>query len=125
MKTTRIFLKSGLLPAWGRQFLRSPEAFIIEDSEVSVKDRRMTVTTRNLSHKKLMFVEQTCIYEPLEGADGQEWTTVETTARIRSDLNWFGDKIESFGLMRFRDNLQKSWKGLSYVLDSSAAKATN
>jgi len=118
LTTTRLFLKSGNLPKWGLSLLRVPEAFIIEQSTVDPKNRTMTTVTRNLSHRKLMLVEETQIFRP--HGDSQQWTEVHTEARIISNTNWapVRGKIEGFGLKNFKDNTIRSSKGLLHVVES-------
>jgi 4-amino-4-deoxychorismate lyase len=116
--TTRLFLKEGKLPSWGRSLIPISEAFIIEFSEVDPINKTMKTVTRNLSHKKVMLVEETQIYtqDPLD----QNRTLIKTEARIVSNTGWFiGSRIEGFGLYRFKKNLINSSKGILHVLGLS------
>ena len=97
------------------QLLRVPEAFIIEQSTVDPKHRTMTTVTRNLSHRKLMVVEETQIFRP--HGDSQQWTEVHTEARIISNTNWapVRSKVEGFGLQKFKDNTIRVSRSLGIV----------
>ncbi|KAJ3040573.1 hypothetical protein HDV00_010753 [Rhizophlyctis rosea] len=120
MTTTRLFLKEGNLPKWGLALLHVPEAFIIEQSTVDPVNRTMTTTTRNLSHRKLMLVEETQVFRQHPEKDG--WTEMHTEARIVSNTRMalMRGKIEGFGLKKFKDNTLRSSKGLLHVVESLA-----
>ncbi|KAJ3277452.1 hypothetical protein HK104_003287, partial [Borealophlyctis nickersoniae] len=104
MSTTRLFLKKGNLPQWGLALLHVPEAYIIEQSTVDPNTRTMTIVTRNLSHKKLMLVEERQVLRP--HPDTPNWTEVRTEARIVSNTGWtpIRSRVEGFGLTKFKDN---------------------
>ncbi|KAJ3107609.1 hypothetical protein HDU97_003603 [Phlyctochytrium planicorne] len=116
--TTRLFLKQGNLPKWGRQFMNAPEAFILEISTVDPKGKTMETITRNLSHVKLMLVEERQIVRP-HPDDPINRTELKTEARIISNTGWSSVRaqIEGFGLKRLKDHTVKSSHGLLHVLD--------
>ena len=69
LKTTRLILKRGNLPAWfpagimGRQ-----ESWIVEESEVDPQGRTVRCVTRNLDHvKSLQVIEHTELKEAQDG----------------------------------------------------------
>ncbi|KAL1922581.1 uncharacterized protein VTP21DRAFT_10120 [Calcarisporiella thermophila] len=116
LRTTRIILKSGKLPKWApRGIVKNTEAFIIEESEVDPHTRTMVTRTRNLSHARVMSVEETQTFRP--HPDNREWTEVTTEARVVSRLG-FGltGRIEGFGVKRYSDNTAKSRMGMLHVL---------
>jgi 4-amino-4-deoxychorismate lyase len=91
----------------------STEAFIIEHSLVDVRNGIMTTVTKNLSHSKIMLVEETQTYR----RDGTQ-TLVKTEARIVSNTGWFlRGRIEGFGLNRFKKNWVKSTQGILHVVE--------
>ncbi|KAH6570229.1 hypothetical protein BASA50_011318 [Batrachochytrium salamandrivorans] len=122
LHTTRLFLKQGRLPKWGQQFINAPEAFILEKSTVDPVNKTMTTVTRNLSHVKLMFVEETQIIH--QDPENSEWTKMVTDARIVSNtaMTPFRSRIEGFGLSRFKANALNSTKGLLHVLEQISPK---
>ncbi|EGF83509.1 hypothetical protein BATDEDRAFT_22272 [Batrachochytrium dendrobatidis JAM81] len=117
LHTTRLFLKKGNLPKWGHHLMNAPEAFILEKSAVDPVNKTMTTVTRNLSHVKLMFVEETQTVRP--DPNNPKWTQMMTDARIISNtaLIPFRARIEKFGLNRFKANAMNSTKGLIHVIE--------
>ncbi|KAJ3068458.1 hypothetical protein HK102_007167, partial [Quaeritorhiza haematococci] len=105
MKTTRLFLKKGIIPKWGRHLLNVSEAFIIEQTIVDPRSKTMITVTRNLSHKKVMLVEETQVIRP-NPSNPDTMTVVNTSARIVSNMGWapITSRIEGFGLSKFKDN---------------------
>ncbi|TPX68729.1 hypothetical protein SpCBS45565_g02884 [Spizellomyces sp. 'palustris'] len=117
MTTTRLFLKSGHMPKWGRSLLNVRDAFIMEQSIVDPRSRRMVTVTRNLSHTKLMLVEETQTYS--QHPEHADWTEMHTDVRIISNTGWapIKSRIEGFGVTKFKDNTIRSSKGLLHVLE--------
>ncbi|KAL2916843.1 hypothetical protein HK105_203622 [Polyrhizophydium stewartii] len=122
LHTTRLFLKKGNLPKWGRHLISAPEAFILEKSTVDPASKTMITVTRNLSHVKLMFVEETQTIRQ-DPADPTR-TEMITDARIVSNtaLTPIRARIEGFGLSRFKTNALNSTKGLLHVLEQITKK---
>lgn len=76
----------------------------------------MVTVTRNLSHTKLMLVQETQTYS-LDPQDSKK-THIRTEARIVSNMGWLiGSRIEGFGLSRFKKNLANSSRGVMHVLE--------
>jgi len=117
LRTTRIILKRGLLPKWApKGIVKIPEAFVIEESEVDPKTHTMITRTKNLSHARVMQIEETQIFKL--SPENSDWTTVRTEARIISRFGWgLTQKIEGFGAKRFADNTAKARQGMSHVLE--------
>ncbi|KAJ3204515.1 hypothetical protein HDU67_009460 [Dinochytrium kinnereticum] len=101
--TTRLFLKQGNLPKWGRQFMHAPEAFILEVSTVDPTGKKMETATRNLSHVKLMLVEEHQTVRP-HPDDPDNKTELRTEARIISNTGW---SSSSQGLMHVIEQLTR------------------
>ncbi|KAJ1528285.1 hypothetical protein HK096_009881 [Nowakowskiella sp. JEL0078] len=118
MTTTRLFLKRGILPAWGRHFLNVPEAFIIEKSIVDLRNQKMILVQKNLSHAKIMLVEERQTIHPNQN-NPLSSTDIVQEGRFVSNTGWSAIKsrIESFGLNKFKDNTMKSSRGLLHVLE--------
>jgi len=74
----------------------------------------MIVTTKNLSHAKLMLIEETQKFIKKDDAN----TTMVTKARITSNL-WgpLCSRIESVGLKKMREGTKNSCNGLLYVVE--------
>jgi len=61
-------LKRGKLPVWSKRFLSHiSESWIVETTEVDLRNGRMDTRMRNLDHKKVLYVEERGTWT----ADGQ------------------------------------------------------
>jgi hypothetical protein len=103
LHTKRLFLKKNKLPKWGMGLLKSPVAYILETCVVDPNSREMTIITRNLSHRKLMLVQETQIISSIG-----DQTRISISARIisNSSFSLLRSQIERFGLNRFQTNVQ-------------------
>ena len=65
LRTTRLILKRGALPAWfPRSFVQRGESWIVEESEVDVSGKVLKSMTRNLDHvKALQVLESQSLHE--------------------------------------------------------------
>jgi hypothetical protein len=99
--TKRLFTKKGKLPSWGEKLLRVPQAYILEESIVDGRTQQMITVTKNLSHSKLLLVEDTQRILPSE-----KETLVIQEVRIVSNTGFIPirSRIEGWGLDRFRKN---------------------
>jgi len=114
--TTRLILKRGNLPRWApRGILARAESWVIEESEVDALGRVVSARTRNLDHVKILKVtEHTELREAEAGG-----TVHITSASIRSNFSRvLRDRIEKFGLSRFKTNVDRSRQGLSIVVNA-------
>ena len=99
------------MPKWGQHLIKLPEAYIIEHSTVDPKTMEMKIITRNLSHVKLMLVEETQTIAPTTFRS--DWTEIKSDARFISNTAFtpIRSRIEGFGLKRFKTstvNVKKS-----------------
>ncbi|KXN66588.1 MSF1-domain-containing protein, partial [Conidiobolus coronatus NRRL 28638] len=109
-------LKTGKVPKWGRSILKQPDTFIIEDSIVNPKAKFLTSITKNISHARIMKVEEVQTYQ--ENRENPQWTSNKTEARIVSNIGWgLTRSLESFGISNFQKNTDRSRKGMSYILE--------
>ncbi|KAJ1566474.1 hypothetical protein HK405_009677 [Cladochytrium tenue] len=119
LHTVRLFVKEGRLPRWGRAMLAVPQAMVVEVSVVDPAARSMTSVQRNLSHARLLLVEERQAVRPATateaagmtaagwsvvrfangepapmpaaaGGAADEGTVVVTEARIVSGAAWAG-----------------------------------
>ncbi|KAJ3093425.1 hypothetical protein HDU96_002295, partial [Phlyctochytrium bullatum] len=118
LTVTRLCLKQGHLPSWGKDLISAPEAFIIEISTVDPRGHVMETVTRNLSHAKLMLVEEHQVIGP-DPRDPGNRTILRTHARIVSNTGWstVQSRIEGFGLTRIKDHTIKGAQGLLLVIE--------
>lgn len=119
LHTTRIFTKKGKLPSWGSKLFNIKEAYILETSTVNPKTKEMKTVTKNLSHSKLLLVQdtQTILSQFKHTVINQEVTIVSNTGFIP-----IRDRIEHWGLDRFRKNSWNSSQGLLHVLKLNQMK---
>jgi hypothetical protein len=98
--------------------LNISEAFVIEHSIVDPINQIMTTVTKNLSHRKILLVEETQTFK-IHPDNSNLHTEMISQVRIVSNTAWksIQSRIEGFGLSKFKDNTKKSAEGLKYVLD--------
>jgi hypothetical protein len=103
--------------------VKNNQAYIIEETVVDPKSKLMTSCTRNVTHKRLMYIEETQRFQP--HPDEPQWTLGKTEARILSKIGWgLTGRVEGFGLKRFADNTAQSRKGMTWVLEMLRGKHT-
>ena len=99
---------------WGWRRVSIHHAYINVMSTVDPKTKTMQTITRNISHAKILLVQETHLFQGLENGT----THMETHAQFVSNTGWFvGSHIEGFGLSRFEKNLVKSMKGMKYIME--------
>ncbi|CAI5651733.1 unnamed protein product [Oreochromis niloticus] len=113
----RLLTKTSRAPRWMERYLpkhMASSAYIIEDSIVDPQKRTMTTLTWNISHARLMSVEERCHYRinPENGS----WTEIKREAWISSNVYGLSRAIQEFGLARFKTGVTKTMKGFEYVL---------
>lgn len=89
-------------------------AYIIEDSIVDPQKRTMTTLTWNISHARLMSVEERCEYRI--NPENSSWTEIKREAWISSNVYGLTRAVQEFGLARFKTSVTKTMKGFEYVL---------
>lgn len=116
----RLLTKTSRAPRWMERYLpkkMSSLAYIIEDSIVDPQKRTMTTMTWNITHARLMSVEERCEYgmNPESGS----WTQIKREAWISSNVYGLSRAIQEFGLARYKTSVTKTMKGFEYVLAKS------
>ncbi|XP_023694587.1 PRELI domain containing 1a [Paramormyrops kingsleyae] len=113
----RLLTKTSRVPRWAEQYLpahMSCSAYIIEDSIVEPRSQHMTTVTWNISHARVMSVEERCVYRV--NLENSSWTEIKREAWISSSLYGLSRAIQEFGLARFKSSVTKTVKGFEYVL---------
>uniref|UniRef100_A0A8C7TNV3 PRELI domain containing 1a n=1 Tax=Oncorhynchus mykiss TaxID=8022 RepID=A0A8C7TNV3_ONCMY len=113
----RLLTKTNRAPRWMEKYLpvtMARHAYIIEDSIVDPQNRTMTTLTWNISHARMMSVEERCEYRI--NPDNTSWTEINREAWISSNLYGLSRAIQEFGLARFKTSVAKTMKGFEYVL---------
>ncbi|KAJ1941694.1 MSF1-domain-containing protein [Linderina pennispora] len=117
----RLLRKTNSVPRWAKGIMRGNEAYILEEIVVDAQGNRMVAKTRNITHTRLMKVEekQTLCADPADNSR----TLCKNETSILSNIGYgLNSKIENFSLSRFSDNIAKSRKGMLYVLDLAHRK---
>ncbi|KAJ2412853.1 hypothetical protein H4218_001501 [Coemansia sp. IMI 209128] len=113
---TRLLRKTNSVPRWARGIIGGNDAYILEEVVVDRQSGRLVAKTRNITHTRLMKVEerQTLLADPSNA--GQTLCKNETS--IVSNIGYgLNARIENFSLSRFTENIAKSRKGMLYALD--------
>ncbi|XP_019935689.1 PRELI domain containing 1a [Paralichthys olivaceus] len=113
----RLLTKVSRAPRWMERYLpkhMASSAYIIEDSIVDPHKRTMTTLTWNISHARLMSVEERCEYRI--NPDNSGWTQLNREAWISSNVYGLSRAVQEFGLARFKTSVTKTMKGFEYVL---------
>jgi len=114
LRTTRLILKRGALPAWfPRSIVQRGESWIVEESEVDVLGKVLKSMTRNLDHvKALQVLESQSLRELPDGK-----TMHKTEAQFISRFGWgLTRRIEEYSMNKFKVNIEKSRQGFSLVI---------
>ena len=119
LHTTRLILKTGSMPSWVLALLKSQEAFVLEESIVDPANCFMQTRTRNLTHQRLLAVEEIQTYT--KSPEDEQWTLADCRASVKSNFGakWagLGARIEGVGVRRFKEHLQKSKQAMTYILE--------
>ncbi|XP_062856224.1 PRELI domain containing 1a [Trichomycterus rosablanca] len=113
----RLLTKTSRVPRWAEKFLpghMARKAYIIEDSVVDPQKRTMVTFSWNISHARLMTVEERCLYTV--NPDNSSLTEIKREAWISSSLYGFSRAVQEFGLARFKSSVMKTMKGFEYIL---------
>ncbi|KAJ1724292.1 hypothetical protein LPJ53_001444 [Coemansia erecta] len=118
---TRLLRKTNSVPRWARGIMRGNDAYILEEVRVNPDAGTLVSKTRNITHTRLMKVEERQFL--LADKDNSSHTLCRNETSIVSNIGYgLNSKIENFSLSRFTDNLAKSRKGMLYVLDLAQRK---
>ena len=122
LHTVRLIHKTGTLPGWVMNILKSQEAFafafVIEESVVDPQKCFMQTRTRNLTHQRFLVTEEVQTYT--KSPEEQTWTLADCQATVKCNRKWtagLGSKIEGMGVKRFADHFPKSKMAMAYILD--------
>lgn len=118
LHTVRLIHKTGTLPSWVMNMLKSQEAFVIEESVVDPQKCFMQTRTRNLTHQRFLMAEEVQTYT--KSPEEQTWTLADCQATVKCNTKWtagLGSRIEGMGVKRFADHFPKSKMAMMYILD--------
>lgn len=119
LHTRRLIHKTGTMPTWLVNMLKSQEAFVLEESVVDPQKCFMQTRTRNLTHQRFLVAEEVQTYT--KSPEDAKWTLVDCQATVKCNFTgsskWLTAKIESLGVKRFADHFPKSKMAMMYILD--------
>ncbi|KJE93389.1 hypothetical protein CAOG_04182 [Capsaspora owczarzaki ATCC 30864] len=114
LHTTRILVKTNPKPKWGEMISAVTTAYIVERTTVDPVTRTMTTFTRNVNHKRLMTIEERCVYT--QDPSCPNTTHCKTEATVTSNVWGWAGTLEKFGVDRFKSNAVKAQNALSTVI---------
>ncbi|VVT46552.1 uncharacterized protein SAPINGB_P001270 [Magnusiomyces paraingens] len=142
--TTRLIRKNGRLPKFIMPFLgKVAESWIVEYSVVDPVNQTMKTWTSNLEHRGVLKVEEQTEYKAVVPTDISNsnssnhnnnnnnnnnknalMTAATYNVLFSSNFGRWGirDRIESWSLSKFRENVQKSRRGMAYVMERMREK---
>lgn len=113
--TKRLLCKSGRLPRWGERYFGGLKyVYIIEESVVDLSTRTLTTYTRNIGNQHWMSVEEKCVYT--RSSECSNWVDCHRQAWIDSGVRGISSVVSSYGIQRFKKNLNKTIDGFNHVL---------
>ncbi|KAJ2747243.1 hypothetical protein GGI20_000668 [Coemansia sp. BCRC 34301] len=116
LRITRLLRKTNSVPRWARSIMGGNDAYILEEVVVDRRTGQLIAKTRNITHTRLMKVEerQTLLADPTNAGH----TLCKNETSIVSNIGYgLNAKIENFSLSRFTENIAKSRMGMLYALD--------
>ncbi|KAG0728807.1 Protein preli-like [Chionoecetes opilio] len=114
LHSKRLLTKTNRMPKWGERIINARHVNVIEESVVDPGKREMCTYTRNVGLTKVMTCVERVLYRPCP--DNPQWTVAERKAWIASRIFGFGYAIQTFGVERYKKNIQKTTMGFSYTL---------
>lgn len=119
--TTKLIRKQGRLPKFIKPFLgNAAETWIVEYSVVDPVEQSMDTCTYNLDHTRVLKVEERTRYT----TTNSKTTNASYHVLFSSNFGKWGikDRIENWSYKRFHENVMKSRRGMSFVMESLREK---
>lgn len=113
----RLLTKTNRLPKWSEKWVTvSRETWVVEESYVNPKTKRITTYTRNIGLQKVMTVVEKVEYSPDPEQPGSR-TVAKREAWIESGMYGLRRAIEGFGIKRYAKNCDKAAQGFNFVME--------
>ncbi|MBW0512619.1 hypothetical protein O181_052334 [Austropuccinia psidii MF-1] len=114
MRSTRLVMKRGTLPSWApRGMIEKAETWVLEESSINLVDGTMTLSNRNLDHRRVMDVVERVNLQ----ARGE---VTDATCSVQVTSSWgfhlIRKRIEHYGLNRFKRQSANSRQGLRMMM---------
>lgn len=113
LRTTRLVVKTGLLPDFIKPFLgHRLDSWILEKSVIDPKEKVVLTYSANVDHRRFVKVEEYVTYDSREGN-----TKLHLQVRFSSNFVGFKKRIEQWSRDRFSLNMSNSRDGFMYVIN--------
>lgn len=115
LHSTRLLTKTNRMPKWGERIISARHVNVIEESIVDPEKKELCTYTRNVGLTKVMTCVEKVMYRPCP--DNPQWTVADRKAWIDSKIFGLSYAIQTFGVERYKKNIQKTNLGFSYALN--------
>ncbi|KAK7207263.1 PRELI-like family-domain-containing protein [Myxozyma melibiosi] len=124
LHTKRLVVKRGKLPHWCKVLLSSSklnisESMILETSIIDPRNELILSEAKNIDFTKIMRVVESATYKGDVSADGSKIVRANTTVSFLSSFGFdsMKERMELWGQRKMGENLNRSQKGMGYVMD--------
>ena len=118
LRTTKLVVKTGLLPLFIKPFLGSSlDSWIVEKLIIDPRLGTMKAYCANVDHRKFIKVEEYLHYQS-EGAR----THISSKVKFSSNFAAMKERIEVWSHNRCQKNMSNSQEGLKYVMNKFKEK---
>ncbi|WAQ80708.1 hypothetical protein PtA15_1A46 [Puccinia triticina] len=114
LRSIRLVLKRGTLPSWApRGIVEKSETWVLEESTINILDGTMTLSNRNLDHRRVMEVVEQITLRALG-----EVTEATSSVKVTSSWGFYAirRRIEQYGISRFQRQSRNSRHGLELII---------
>ena len=112
LRTKRFISKTNKLPSWGEHLFHTRNVWLVEETIIDPKTKKMSVYTRNLNLRVFMGTTEKQTIVP----ENDNKTKVIKEVWIESDIYGLRSAIKKFGIDRFKKNCDKASEGFEWVL---------
>ena len=123
--TKRLISKTTKLPGWASRIVGGRSVgYIVEESVLDPKQKYMVTYSRTTSMPWVLHVIEKSVY--VASTEHNSVTQVNKDAWFSSQLYGVANLIQSFSCRKYVKNMERSEKGLQYVLETKfRSRATN
>ncbi len=101
----RLITCKGSGPAWLQSLIGGSLFYFVEETTVDPRNKKMVLSSCNVSFSDLLTVEEVCTYTP--NNENLQWTNFSQTAKFTAFPFGLKGKIESICLDKFLKNASK------------------
>lgn len=111
LHSVRLLEKTNSKPKLAEKLVKGKAALMIEESVVDRDEQVMTTRTYNLTHCRVLRVEEHCEYKAID-----DRTLLTTEVRLVCPLWGWAMTVETFAMERIKGNIQKARVAMEYVI---------